>query len=92
MTTPQISFTEENYIKAIYHLSGNGDNEVFTNDIAETLKTKPASVTDMYKKLAQKNLIHHVKYQGVTLTESGKKVALLVGRIVGSRENRLAVG
>jgi DtxR family Mn-dependent transcriptional regulator len=80
MTNKNISFTEENYIKAIFHLSENGNNEVFTNDIADHLKTKPASVTDMYKKLAQKELIHHVKYQGVTLTEKGKKVALLVVR------------
>ena len=47
MTNKNISFTEENYIKAIFHLSENGNNEVFTNDIADHLKTKPASVTDM---------------------------------------------
>jgi DtxR family Mn-dependent transcriptional regulator len=80
MNDKNISFTEENYMKAIFHLSENGQNEVFTNDISDYLKTKPASVTDMYKKLAQKNLITHVKYQGVRLTENGKKVALLVVR------------
>ena len=80
MINKNISFTEENYIKTIFHLSGNGDSEVFTNDIADYLKTKPASVTDMYKKLAQKELINYIKYQGVTLTETGKKVALLVVR------------
>jgi len=80
MRSPNISFTEENYIKAIFHLSENAEKEVFTNDISEYLKTKPASVTDMYKKLAQKNLINYIKYQGVTLTEKGKEVALLVVR------------
>ena len=80
MTSYQHSFTEENYIKAIFHLSQNGELEVFTNDISDYLKTKPASVTDMYRKLAQKELINYVKYQGVTLTESGKKLALQIVR------------
>lgn len=80
MGESNISFTEENYIKAIFHLSSNGENEVFTNDIADYLKTKPASVTDMYRKLAQKDLINYVKYQGVTLTDSGKRLALQIVR------------
>ncbi len=80
MIPHNISFTEENYIKAIFHLSGNGEKEVFTNDISDYLKTKPASVTDMYRKLAQKELIHHVKYQGVTMTALGKKAALHIIR------------
>ncbi len=49
-----ISYTEENYLKAIYHLSEAGKNVVATNAIAENLKTTPASVTDMIKKLALK--------------------------------------
>jgi DtxR family Mn-dependent transcriptional regulator len=80
MIPEKISFTEENYIKAIFHLSENGGKEVFTNDISDYLKTKPASVTDMYRKLAQKELIHHVKYQGVTLTDLGKRTALHIIR------------
>jgi len=80
MLPEDISFTEENYLKAIFHLSQNGEKDVFTNDISEYLKTKPASVTDMYRKLALKNLINHVKYQGVSLTETGKMTALQVVR------------
>ena len=41
------SFTEENYLKAIYHLSEAGANSVLTNDLAEAMKTKAASATDM---------------------------------------------
>ena len=75
-----LSYTEENYIKAIFHLSGDGEKDVFTNDISDELSTKPASVTDMMKKLAQKELVNYKKYQGVTLTKSGRASALKVIR------------
>lgn len=75
-----LTYTEENYLKAIYHLSGEDQREVSTNAIAEALLTKPASVTDMLRKLADKSLVHYVKYQGVSLTRKGRKEALLVVR------------
>jgi DtxR family Mn-dependent transcriptional regulator len=75
-----LSYTEENYIKAIFHLSGDGGEEVLTNDISEALITKPASVTDMLKKLSQKDLVNYKKYQGVTLTKLGRTAALKIIR------------
>lgn len=74
------SFTEENYLKAIYKLIEQVDSEVSTNAIAEKMSTKAASVTDMLKKLSDKKLINYQKYQGVTLTSKGEKVALSVIR------------
>jgi DtxR family Mn-dependent transcriptional regulator len=74
------SFTEENYLKAIYHLSTGNSSVVSTNQIAEMTNTKAASVTDMLKKLAEKKLINYIKYQGVTLTETGKKAAVNIVR------------
>ncbi len=74
------SFTEENYIKAIYHLLPGGDTPVSTNAIADALSTKAASVTDMLKKLSEKEFINYVKYQGVTLTEKGRNRALNIIR------------
>lgn len=73
------TFTEENYLKAIYHLSIQSES-VSTNQIAASLSTKAASVTDMLKKLAEKELINYTKYQGVTLTGAGEKVALSIVR------------
>ena len=73
------TFTEENYLKAIYHLSLQSES-VSTNQIAESLNTKAASVTDMLKKLADKELINYAKYQGVTLTAEGEKIALSIVR------------
>ncbi len=74
------SFTEENYLKAIYHLSEGNLTAVSTNQIAEMTNTKAASVTDMLKKLAEKKLINYIKYQGVTLTETGIKAAVNIIR------------
>lgn len=70
------SFTEENYLKAIYHLSESSGKGASTNAIAERLETKPASVTDMLKKLRDKQLLVYKKYQGVSLTDEGKSVAI----------------
>jgi DtxR family Mn-dependent transcriptional regulator len=74
------SFTEENYLKAIYHLSEAGVNSVLTNDLAEAMNTKAASATDMVKKLAAKKFISYKKYYGASLTAKGKAEALTVIR------------
>jgi DtxR family Mn-dependent transcriptional regulator len=76
----ELSFAEENYLKAIYHLSAAGQQQVNTNAIADKLQTKPASVSDMIRKLSEKRVITYVKYQGVNITEKGKKRALWVIR------------
>ena len=80
MTAAQLSFAEENYLKAIYHLQPEGEKPVSTNEIAEAMQTKAASVTDMIKRLSAKKLVRYKKYYGVTITDSGRRSALLVIR------------
>lgn len=75
-----LSYTEENYLKAIYHLSDSGSKAVLTSEIADTMNTKAASVTDMIKKLSNKNLIAYEKYYGVKITRQGRHEALMVVR------------
>ena len=75
-----MTFSEENYLKTIYHLSSLSDGSVSTNAIAEKIETKASSVTDMLKKLADKDLITYRKYQGVSLTESGMNAAKMIVR------------
>lgn len=73
--------TEENYLRAIYLLTEkDGARAVSTNELAEQMNTKAASVTDMMKKLSDKRLIHYKKYQGVLLTTAGKSKALAIVR------------
>lgn len=75
-----LSFTEENYLKTIYRLSEGGLKAVLTNEIAESMSTKAASVTDMIKKLSTKKLISYEKYYGAKITNRGKSQALSVIR------------
>ena len=72
--------SEENYIKVIYHLSLVSPKGVNTNAIAGMLETKASSVTDMLKKLSEKELVTYQKYQGVTLTEKGFLSAKMIVR------------
>ncbi len=74
------SSTEENYIKAIYHLSEDGDDSISTNEIARQVNATAASVTDMLKKLKVKKLITYEKYHGVRLTAEGDKMAKSIVR------------
>ena len=73
------STSEENYLKTIFHLQTKDDN-VTTNELAERLQAKPASITDMMKKLKTRKLVNYQPYQGFRLTTEGKKVALNIIR------------
>ena len=77
----ELSFTEENYIKAIYSLQQiNNQIAVSVNEIADKVTTKPATVTDMLRKLSDKKLINYEKYKKPSLTDLGMDRALQVIR------------
>ena len=69
----------EDYLKSIYKLQEKG-GKVSTGILAEYLDVKPASATGMIKKLKSMNLVSHERYQGVTLTDAGKTIALEIIR------------
>lgn len=75
-----LSLTEENYLKALYFISGEEGNLVNTNAVAERLDTKPATVTDMLRKLKQKDLIAYQPYKGSRLTKEGRFLAVRILR------------
>ena len=92
------TLSEENYLKTIYHLQAESGKGISTNAIANKLETKASSVTDMVKKLSEKNVLYYKKYQGVSLTDLGKKTALGVIRkhrlwevFWQNRQNRQAI-
>ncbi len=78
-TVVKYSSSTENYLKAIFHLQ-KADGIVTTNDVANELQTRPASVTDMLKKLKAQKLLLYEKYQGFKLSNEGRKVALQIIR------------
>jgi DtxR family transcriptional regulator, Mn-dependent transcriptional regulator len=71
--------SEENYLKTIFHLQET-EGTVTTNLLAEKLHTKPASVTDMMKKLNAKKLLNYKPYYGFSLSAEGKKIAVGIVR------------
>ena len=77
--SPNLSIAEENYIKSIYHLQQLHES-VNTNALADHLKTKPASITDMLKKLQSKGLVQYNRYKGFKLSRDGNKAALIIIR------------
>ena len=75
-----ITLAEENYLKAILSISLNDDGKVSTNAIANEISTSAASVSDMLKKLQEKELIKYEKYKGVELSSKGTKLAISIIR------------
>lgn len=74
------SFTEENYLKAIFKLQEQTGEIVANSDLAKSLEIHSASVTDMLKKMAAKKLINYEKSKGFKLTEKGKQIAVNIIR------------
>ncbi|PZD77454.1 metal-dependent transcriptional regulator [Mesonia sp. K7] len=75
-----MTLSEENYLKTIFHLEKEYKDGVPTNAIAHEMHTKASSVTDMIKRLAEKDLMVYKKYQGAKLSDSGRKHAIKIIR------------
>lgn len=75
-----MTVSTENYIKVITSFYINTNKEIRTSQLSDILNITPASVTEMIKKMAQKNLIKHEPYKGISLTSKGKKLGLSVLR------------
>lgn len=71
-----LSYTEENYLKALLKISVENNSEgAGTNELAFLLNVKPATVNDMLKKLKEKKLVSYEKYGKIKLTKEGTKFA-----------------
>jgi DtxR family transcriptional regulator, Mn-dependent transcriptional regulator len=87
-TRPPLSEAQEDYLKEIL-LLGSGPassglleetSAVATQALADKIGIKPASVSEMLKKLGEMGLVEHERYRGVRLTEAGYRVALEILR------------
>ena len=75
------TLTIENYVKTIYQLNvAHDDQPALTGQLATALNVAPGTVTSMLKALSDAGLAHYTPYEGVRLTESGRKLALRVLR------------
>jgi DtxR family Mn-dependent transcriptional regulator len=73
------SYTEENYLKALFNLSLE-KGVVTVNELSKQLGIKMPTVNSMMKNLAEKKLVYYESYKPLRLTEKGKKEAGLVIR------------
>lgn len=78
----ELTQTEENYLKALYHLTSEPDKqqEVSTTELSTYLSVKPASANEMLKKLKEKELVSYVKYGKISLTKHGQSKAIHIVR------------
>jgi DtxR family transcriptional regulator, Mn-dependent transcriptional regulator len=70
-----LSKSEREALKAIYRHTKNGD-EAHTGDLAETLGVTPGTVTATVKRLADRALVDHRPYHGVSFTAEGRMQAV----------------
>ena len=77
-----LSHTEENYLKALLRITGEQESncEAGTNQLASKLNVRPATATDMLKKLREKQLVNYEKYGKITLTDKGRDLAVAIIR------------
>lgn len=69
----------EDYLKNIYYeIDEKGKCSVV--DLSKRMGLKPASVSEMVEKLAQKGLVEHQKYSDIKLTELGRRISLEIIR------------
>ena len=78
-STDSLTRSVEDYLKAIYRLSDQGQHAT-TSEIATHLGVSAPSVTGMVKRLSEQGLVTHEPYKGVSLTAEGRKGALRMVR------------
>lgn len=77
----KLSFTMENYLEAIYELSGGNSNSgVRVSDISERLGVTKASVNSAMSTLAEKGLVINERYKEVFLTPTGLERAKMTSK------------
>jgi Mn-dependent DtxR family transcriptional regulator len=73
MKTNNLSPNEEDYIEMIYRIYKD-TKDVKISDLSKALNIKPSSVSNMVKKLQEKNILNHEKYGSITLSNTGEVI------------------
>src|SRR3982074_3277915 len=70
------SAAQEDYLKALFRISGGAETVVPNARLAEEMGVSPGSVSEMLGKLSLLGFIIHDPYRGARLTPDGLKVAV----------------
>jgi DtxR family transcriptional regulator, Mn-dependent transcriptional regulator len=78
--TELLTRADREMLKAIYRQTvrtpGSDDDVAHTGTLAEVLGTSPGTATTHVKRLADRGLVSHTPYVGVTLTDEGRSIAV----------------
>jgi DtxR family Mn-dependent transcriptional regulator len=80
MSQYELTHSEVNYLKAIYHLAATAPKKISLKKMADVLKVNPPSVLDMVRKMVEKGMVFYDKTKGISLTEKGSAAALSIVR------------
>lgn len=75
-----VSESVQEYLEAIYKLTGEEEQTVALSTLAQQLHISPVSANEMVRKLVEQGLVLYVPYKGVSLTAEGRARALRVIR------------
>lgn len=70
----------QDYLKAIYDHEERSGTPATLTKIAEVVGQKPSTASEAIKRLSSQNLVNHERYQGISLTEDGRRIALAMAR------------
>lgn len=76
MNTPaSMTSVQEDYLRAIFYLSGAEEKEVQPIQIAQYLHLKKHTVTERLQALSTQGYVRYQRYASVSLTKKGKTIA-----------------
>jgi len=79
--TEEVSREAGRYLLELYFTALDTDDRVRTGTLGDRLAVRPASVTEMISKLADRGLVDYRKHEGARLTAAGEELAeMLVWR------------
>lgn len=80
MSISSLSESTQNYLKVIWSLGEWTDEPATTTQIAGRLGVSPATVSSGVRRLAEQGLVSHQRYGSITLTPSGRELAVGIVR------------
>lgn len=80
MDVSQLPEKTQDYLKIVWDLCERTGKPASLSDIAELMAQKPSTTSEGIKRLTERGLLDHPKYGGISLTEQGRELAMIMVR------------
>lgn len=80
MDVSSVPAKTQDYLKIIFDLTERNGGVAALGDVAERMGQRPSTTTEGVKRLAEKDLVVHQRYAGISLTDTGREVAIAMAR------------